>query len=56
MKTPRKCSRFYCDAMRERICCTDCPRAYRCPDRCLNHPNRCRLLDERSVIKDIKEK
>lgn len=42
---PRKCSRFYCDQMRDRLCCRDCVRAYRCNNRCLNDPKRCRLVD-----------
>lgn len=41
---PRKCSRFYCDQMRDRLCCRDCVRAYRCNNRCLNDPKRCRLV------------
>ena len=43
MKKERMCSRFYCDKRRDRFCCADCPNAYRCENRCLNHPSRCRL-------------
>jgi len=46
MSKERMCSRFYCDRRGGRFCCTDCPRAYRCENRCLNHPRRCRLVEQ----------
>lgn len=45
MKKPRMCSRFFCDAVKERRCCADCSRAYRCARRCLNDPKRCGLVE-----------
>lgn len=45
MKTPRMCSRFYCDARGDRYCCRDCPRIWSCDNPCYNDPSRCRLED-----------
>lgn len=42
-KTPRTCSRFYCDKVKARRCCADCDR--RCSNRCINDPARCGLVE-----------
>lgn len=39
----RRCQIFYCDQMRERLCCADC--SVQCANRCLNDPSRCNLVD-----------
>lgn len=43
MSEIRFCRRFYCDRMRERVCCTSCEKRDRCRRACLNHPDRCGL-------------
>lgn len=45
MKTPKMCSRFYCDDRGDRYCCAGCPRFSICRNPCLNSPERCGLLD-----------
>ena len=41
----RMCQRFYCDRMRERVCCRDCRHYVSCRNSCENHPSRCGLED-----------
>lgn len=54
MRRQRYCLRFYCDFLRERICCADCPFREGCRNPCLNHPVRCRLEDvpRRKTVSD----
>lgn len=44
MADVRMCKVFYCDARGDRYCCRDCLGYEVCANRCLNHPNRCRLV------------
>lgn len=51
----RRCSVFYCDKARDRICCCDCPLLDECPTRngpCLNDPEHCSCVDERKETDD----
>ena len=41
----RKCKQFYCDTMRERTCCYECPTRKKCKNPCLNSPDKCGLED-----------
>lgn len=45
MKTEpgRKCRQFYCDHRGDRWCCKDFPDP--CGNACLNHPDKCRLVE-----------
>ena len=40
-KMKASCDTFYCDHMRERVCCRRCPRLKKCKNHCLNHPSKC---------------
>ena len=51
MKTPRMCSRFYCDHRGDRYCCRDCPRYIMCNNPCENDPSRCGLEDKGQPVK-----
>lgn len=42
----RKCTQFYCDTMRERVCCCGCPNRKKCKNPCLNSPDKCGLEDK----------
>ena len=46
----RVCSIFYCDRMKERVCCFDCPQhpynGGRCRKFCQNSPDRCGAVDQ----------
>lgn len=39
----RICQVFHCDKVGDRLCCADC--LLPCEKRCLNGPERCRLVD-----------
>lgn len=45
----KSCSTFYCDIRGGRYCCAFCPDP--CKNRCLNHPDRCKLAKEGSPHK-----
>ena len=51
MKTPRMCSRFYCDERGDRFCCADCGHSHRCVNPCLNDPSRCGLEDRTGRVR-----
>lgn len=42
----KSCSTFYCDLRGGRYCCAFCPDP--CKNRCLNHPDRCKLANDRT--------
>lgn len=44
----KSCSTFYCDIRGGRYCCAFCPDP--CKNRCLNHPDRCKLANDRAPI------
>lgn len=43
----RMCEVFMCDHRGDRFCCHDCKDKEKCKNPCLNHPDRCGLLQER---------
>ena len=43
------CSIFYCDRMRERVCCASCENRSRCRRPCLNDPDRCGLEEKKET-------
>ncbi|MDO4989316.1 MAG: hypothetical protein Q4E45_02310 [Eubacteriales bacterium] len=47
MKERLMCSRFYCDKMKERICCRSCFWVDRCSNPCHNTPDRCGLAEKK---------
>ena len=44
----RMCLRFYCDLRGDRYCCADCRNWKDCRHPCMNHPTRCKLVDDGS--------
>lgn len=42
-KLRASCETFYCDRMRERVCCLKCPNLRKCSNHCLNTPDKCGL-------------
>ena len=38
------CAQFYCDRRKANFCCALCPDP--CGNRCLNHPDRCKLTKD----------
>ena len=51
MSKARMCKVFHCDLRKDRFCCTDCPRRWRCSNPCENHPSRCRLVYDGGIVK-----
>lgn len=41
----RYCNIFYCDKRQDFVCCASCQSRGHCKNRCLNHPDRCKLED-----------
>ena len=46
MSAARMCRVFNCDARGDRYCCRDCNGYDVCANHCLNHPSRCRLVQD----------
>lgn len=53
MSEIRFCRRFYCDRVRERVCCISCEMRGHCRRACLNHPDRCGLEQKKEEEKDV---
>lgn len=50
--TQRMCEVFMCDHRGDRFCCHDCKDKENCKNPCLNHPDRCGLLQEERTEHD----